>query len=93
MEGRKFFYQTTFILEEISFSSSSVENLFKLYDGVETFAMFIGYPRSSHSLVAAILDAHPEVIIAYEYHVVENWQKYYKSFKVAQKNLKKYHLF
>ena len=55
--------------------------------------MFIGYPRSSHSLVAAILDAHPEIIIANEYDVVENWQKYHKSFKEAPGNLVKYQLF
>ncbi len=37
------------------------------FDGVETYCMFIGYPRSGHSLVGALLDAHPEMIIAHEF--------------------------
>mgnify|MGYP002628275681 CR=1 FL=1 len=37
-----------------------------LFDGVERFAMFVGYPRSGHSLVGALLDAHPEAAIAHE---------------------------
>ena len=36
--------------------------------------MFIGYPRSSHSLVGAILDAHPEIIIPHEYDVIAKWK-------------------
>jgi len=37
-----------------------------LFSGVESFCMFIGYPRSGHSLVGALLDAHPEAVIAHE---------------------------
>jgi len=33
---------------------------------VETFCMFIGYPRSGHSLVGSLLDAHPDIVIAHE---------------------------
>ena len=54
--------------------------------------MFIGYPRSSHSLVGSILDAHPEIIIPHEYGVIENWQKY-RSLKALSKTLPKYQLF
>ena len=50
--------------------------LFKLYDGIETFLMFIGYPRSSHSLVGALLNAHPQIIISNEYHIVNKWDIY-----------------
>ncbi|KAL9969777.1 hypothetical protein ACROYT_G022034 [Oculina patagonica] len=77
--------------EETPFLSSA-EKLFKLYDGVETFVMFIGYPRSSHSLVAAILDAHPEIIISHEYNVLKRWTKY-QSPVLKQKTLQKYVLF
>ena len=54
--------------------------------------MFIGYPRSSHSLVGSILDAHPEIIIPHEYNVLRYWKKYWPS---TSKNIKlsKYHLF
>ena len=55
--------------------------------------MFIGYPRSSHSLVGAMLDAHPEIIIPHEYHVILNWRKYNQSSTVSTKNVAKYKLF
>lgn len=38
----------------------------RLFARVESFCMFIGYPRSGHSLVGALLDAHPEAVIAHE---------------------------
>ncbi len=38
----------------------------ELFGGVETYCMFIGYPRSGHSLLGSLLDAHPNVIIAHE---------------------------
>ncbi|KAJ7382043.1 hypothetical protein OS493_037531 [Desmophyllum pertusum] len=64
--------------EETTFLSPA-ENLFKVYDGVETFVMFIGYPRSSHSLVGAILDAHPEIVIPHEFNLMQKWKKYQSS--------------
>lgn len=33
---------------------------------LETCCTFIGYPRSGHSIIGSLLDAHPEVIIAHE---------------------------
>ncbi|MBC8234772.1 sulfotransferase [bacterium] len=38
----------------------------KLFEDVETYCMFIGYPRSGHSLIGALLDAHPNMIMAHE---------------------------
>ena len=55
--------------------------------------MFIGYPRSRHSLVAALLDAHPEIIISDEYDVLRNWRRKFQSSILIQKNLQKYLLF
>jgi len=78
-----------FFSEETSFLTPA-EKRFKLYDGVETFVMFIGYPRSRHSLVGAILDAHPEIIISHEYSVLGNWNEYQR---IEQKNMQKYKLF
>lgn len=37
-----------------------------LFRDIETYCMFIGYPRSGHSLVGSLLDAHPEMIISHE---------------------------
>ena len=85
----KFLY---FFLSGESSSLSYAENLSKLYDGVETFVMFIGYPRSSHSLVGAILDAHPEIIIPHQYDVLRYWIKYRPS-TARKTKISKYHLF
>ncbi|GBD39617.1 hypothetical protein HRbin37_01900 [bacterium HR37] len=36
------------------------------FSDIETYCMFIGYPRSGHSLIGSLLDAHPDVIVAQE---------------------------
>ena len=35
--------------------------------GVEKFVFFIGYSRSGHSVVASMIDAHPNAILAHEF--------------------------
>lgn len=75
-----------------SHSLSPVEEFFKLYDGVETFVIFIGYQRSIHSLVGAILDAHPEIIITSEFDLMRRWKKY-QAPELIHNNLQKYALF
>ncbi len=70
----------------------SLTKLHELYDGVETFVMFIGYPRSSHSLVGSILDAHPEIIIPNEYHIIERWD-IYRDDTLRNSAMRKYLLF
>ena len=42
----------------------------RVTDGVERFCLFLGYPRSGHSLVGSLLNAHPEVLIAHELDAV-----------------------
>lgn len=34
-----------------------------LFREVRTYCMFIGYPRSGHTIIGALLDAHPDMII------------------------------
>jgi hypothetical protein len=41
-----------------------------LFGDLKTYCVFLGYPRSGHSLIGALLDAHPEVIIAQELDVL-----------------------
>jgi hypothetical protein len=36
----------------------------RAFDDVQTFVLFIGYPRSAHSLIGFLLDAHPNIIVA-----------------------------
>jgi hypothetical protein len=38
----------------------------KSFERVESFCMFIGYPRSGHTLIGSLLDAHPNAVIADE---------------------------
>jgi hypothetical protein len=38
----------------------------ELFESIERYCMFIGYPRSGHTLVGALLDAHPETAIGFE---------------------------
>lgn len=36
------------------------------FGDVERYCMFIGYPRSGHSLVGALIDAHPHALVGHE---------------------------
>lgn len=36
------------------------------FDDVTAFCLFVGYPRSGHSVVGALLNAHPECVISHE---------------------------
>ncbi len=37
------------------------------FGAVRSFLLFAGYPRSGHTLVAALLDAHPEIVLSIEW--------------------------
>lgn len=37
--------------------------------------MFLGYPRSGHTLIASLLNAHPEMVIAHELNVLRYVQR------------------
>lgn len=41
------------------------------FDQVHTVCLFIGYPRSGHSLYGALLDAHPNVALSHQLHLLE----------------------
>jgi len=45
----------------------------RIYDEVKTFLLFIGYNRSRHTLLASLLDAHPNVIIANDFNILKEW--------------------
>jgi hypothetical protein len=42
----------------------------KAFAQLESFCVFLGYPRSGHSLVGALLDAHPRMVVAHELDVL-----------------------
>jgi len=35
------------------------------FSEIETYCTFIGYSRSGHSIIAALLDAHPNIVMAH----------------------------
>ncbi len=39
---------------------------------VERYCMFFGYPRSGHTLVGSLLNAHPEILICHELDVLSH---------------------
>lgn len=41
--------------------------------GIERFVLFMGYPRSGHSIIGSMMDAHPNMIIAHEYKLSTKW--------------------
>lgn len=43
----------------------------KDYNNIRKYVMFVGYPRSGHSLIGAILDAHPNIILSHELDVLK----------------------
>ena len=41
---------------------------------IKKFILFIGYPRSGHSIVGSLMDAHPHMVIANEFLLLRNWK-------------------
>lgn len=37
---------------------------------MERFSLFVGYPRSGHSLIGSLLNAHPDAVISHELNVL-----------------------
>lgn len=70
----------------------SLTRLYRMYDDVKTFVVFIGYSLSVESLTGAILDAHPEILIPQEYDVIGNW-KMYQHKNLQDSGQQKYMLF
>jgi hypothetical protein len=43
----------------------------RAFDDVEAYSMFVGYPRSGHTILGALLDAHPNAVVANGLDVVK----------------------
>ena len=37
--------------------------------------LFTGHARSGHSIVGAMLDAHPEMVVAHEFNIPKHWDE------------------
>lgn len=53
----------------------------KIFKGIENHCVFIGYPRSGHTLTASLLDAHPNISIS---KGVDALQYLEQGFKLSQ---------
>ena len=55
---------------------TSKSDLHKAYGHVKTILFFIGYPRSRHSLLGSLLDAHPHMVISDELLAFTKWKSH-----------------
>jgi len=54
--------------------ANSQNSLYKAYSRVRTILFFIGYERSRHSLLGALLDAHPHMVVSDESMAFGKWR-------------------
>ena len=64
--------EKTFFLDR----ESDLKRLQAAYDDVDTALLFIGYPRSRHTIVSAILDAHPNIMLSNEMNLIGTYGKH-----------------
>lgn len=69
--------KVAFILGSIVQRKQNLKNSAQ-YDSIEALVLFVGHQRSGHTLVAAILDSHPEMIISNEFNLLEKFQDFTK---------------
>ena len=60
------YQQLETVLEFVEHSKYAAAERAAEFADIDTYCMFIGYPRSGHSLVGSLLDAHPNMVIAHE---------------------------
>eukprot|EP00118_Oscarella_pearsei_P020326 m.219927 g.219927 ORF g.219927 m.219927 type:complete len:351 (+) comp39930_c0_seq2:167-1219(+) len=48
------------------------------FDKVRYFVLFVGHSRTGHTLVSALIDAHPHIVIANEYGLLKRWAAFEK---------------
>ncbi len=63
------------------------------YTRIRTYCMFIGYARSGHSILGAMLDAHPDARISIEADVLNMIRKGFKDIQVYHCIFKNSYLF
>ena len=69
-------YTPAILAEQNTMNTAHVSNLTLIPDevvsSVKLFVLFVGYPRSGHSIIGSLLDAHPNVVMAHQFNVL-NW--------------------
>ncbi len=51
---------------------------------MKTFCMFLGFPRSGHSIVGSLLDAHPNIVISDELDVLRYIKLGFSNMQICQ---------
>lgn len=52
-------------------SSMRARELRQHFDEIKTYCMFLGQPRSGHTLVGTLIDAHPHAVLSNELHALK----------------------
>ena len=60
----------------LSDRKADLKRLQSAYDDVDTALLFIGYPRSRHTLVSALLDAHPNIMLSNEMNLIGTYRNH-----------------
>ncbi|MEM6396004.1 MAG: sulfotransferase [Bacteroidota bacterium] len=50
---------------------------------LRTFLLFVGYPRSGHTLIGSLLDAHPNILLAHEQDVLYYAKRAYSARQIS----------
>ena len=66
--------QLSFLMLSLIDEVISQSDLYKAYSHVNIIVFFIGYPRSRHSLLGSLLDAHPHMVISDETMAFNRWK-------------------
>ncbi len=54
----------------------------ELYKDLQFLCLFIGYPRSGHSVLGALLDGHPDIVITHEFNILSKFRTYRNSIEL-----------
>lgn len=57
-------------------ASSYQKKYSEQFKDIDSFVLFLGYPRSGHTLLGSMLDAHPDMLIAHEYHALQKQDRH-----------------
>jgi hypothetical protein len=58
-------------LKELFSESAEMRRTYRAQlQNLATYSFFIGYPRTGHTLIGALLDAHPDLVFAHELDVI-----------------------
>ena len=82
--------ETTVLSDEIQERPDNFSLSQKMIQRIKKFVFFVGYPRSGNSIVAALLDAHPHIVLSHELHFFRNWHSLFRNESGLDRRIKLY---